>query len=194
MRTHFLIKRAVATCLVLSLAACASNKVVDKELSDYLSETGTSESDRTVDWYASQKTILENVSMLCFNHFKDKLYDKPSEEYVEQFNNNLYSLYDVIPDCKTARAAEVKLLSLENTDGKIVDPTQVASIQVELGSAPVRQEISEVSADVAERLEESLKEREQNKPAAIAQLNEYTQPGGKIDQILKDDQQTKPAQ
>ena len=77
---------------------------------------------------------------------------------------------------------------MENTDGKIVDPTQVASIQVELSSAPVREEISEVSEEVAKHLEQSLKEREQHKQTAIAQINEYTQPGGKVDQILSDTQ------
>ncbi len=188
MRTHYLKKWAVATCIAINLTACATNKIADKELDDYLSQTGTDQSERTVDWYANQKTILENVSTLCFNHFKDKLYEKPTEEYIEQFNNNLYSLYDAIPDCKTVRAAEVKLLSMENTDGKIVDPTQVASIQVELSSAPVRQEISEVSEEVAKHLEQSLKEREQHKQTAIAQINEYTQPGGKVDQILSDTQ------
>lgn len=194
MRTHNLKKWAVATCIAINLSACATHKIVDKELDEYLSQTGTEQSERTVDWYASQKTILENASMLCFNHFKNKLYEKPTEEYVEQFNNNLYSLYDAIPDCKNVRAAEVKLLSMENMDGKIVDPTQVASIQVELSSAPVRQEISEVSEEVAKHLEQSLKEREQHKQEAIEKIDEYTQPGGKVDQILKDTQPPSPAQ
>lgn len=174
--------------LVMSATALAACSRVEQssDLNDYLKDTDTSQSERTVQWYQDQDTIRTEVLSLCFNHFKAKLFNSPTQEYLNKFNNDLYSLYTNIPDCKNARMAEIALIPKQNQVAMITDPTQVSNIEAELEKPEVKEHIAVVSTDIAKRLEASRIAREKHKPEVLATLDEYTKEGGKLEQILNE--------
>lgn len=144
----------LGTVLMLGISACSKQKNTSfVELDEILSPTETTLPERSEQWYKDQKIIRGNVLAACYIYFTNKAINSDGT-YQYEYLNNLYALYQEIPDCQLARNADIAA----DQDQQLSYEHQINNLENNLATAEAHAEINQAALEVAKYLEESTKQ------------------------------------
>lgn len=177
----------------LALVACSKGTGVDS-LDSLLVHTDTTLNDRSQDWYVNQDRIRTDVIDTCTTHFKDEILnnanaENPNMPRIVYDMNQIEANFDKIPDCKNALSAANIIIKKEHESKTLFD-SEVDEVQQKFDSNTTEAEIERLSAIVANNLSQDQQASELNEAGASQQANEYLAPEGKLEQIMKIDEET----
>lgn len=138
------------------------------ELNKVLAPTETTLEDRTIEWFADQDLIRQQVLKTCLTHLTEKA-EETGGTYKVEFDNDVFSKFAEYPDCSNARKGEILDLSLV---AKIYDH-QIKSAEISINSVENQQKINELAADVAQKLSQHTSENYEMNEAGKQKLNAF---------------------
>lgn len=146
---------SLRTCLAIFLSSsvllgCSKSQPTSfPALDEVLNPTETTLEQRSVDWFADQKEIRNEVLAVCFDYFSEKALTLGGQ-YANEFADNAYSKYEELPDCLNARKGEIQKM-----DGDaFVYEHQIQSIEDTLTTPEAQEHINKMAEQVAQHLDE----------------------------------------
>lgn len=138
------------------------------ELNKVLSPSETTLEQRTIEWYANQSLIRDQVLKVCLTHLTDKA-EQLGGAYKVEFDNDVFSKFTEYPDCANARKGEIMNLT---ADAKIYEH-QIKNAERLLNTPESRQEVDELAAEVAKRITQHAEETNEANETGMEKLKEF---------------------